>query len=142
ELRLINDYHDDATHIEALARGIERWWGEHGRGEKLLLSFHGIPERYVRAGDPYLAQCQATAHALRTRLALDESQLLVSFQSRVGREAWLQPYTDATVRALGAAGTKTLDVACPGFAVDCLETLEEIAMQNRDFFRAAGGGEL
>jgi len=142
ELRVINDYHDDAAHIEALATRIEQWWATHGRGDKLLLSFHGIPERYVRAGDPYLAQCQATARALRERLQLDDSLLLVSFQSRVGREQWLQPYTDATVRELAASGVKRLDVACPGFAVDCLETLEEIAMQNHEFFRDAGGSEL
>ena len=142
ELRIINDYHDDAGHIEALAASIERWWTTHGRGDRLLLSFHGIPERYVRAGDPYLDQCQATACALRQRLGLDETQLVVSFQSRVGREQWLQPYTDTTVRELAAAGVKRLDVACPGFAVDCLETLEEIAMQNSDFFRHAGGSEL
>lgn len=142
ELRLINDYHDDPAHIEALAQRIERWWREHGRGERLLLSFHGIPERYVRLGDPYLAQCQATARQLRERLRLNESELLVSFQSRVGRERWLEPYTDATVRRLGGEGIRRLDVACPGFAVDCLETLEEIAMQNREFFQAAGGEEL
>ncbi|MGO4504343.1 MULTISPECIES: ferrochelatase [unclassified Dyella] len=142
ELRLVNDYHDDPGHIEALARSIEQWWAAHGRGDKLLLSFHGIPERYVREGDPYFDQCQATAHALRQRLALEEPQLLVSYQSRVGRESWLHPYTDATVRELAASGIKRLDVACPGFAVDCLETLEEIAMQNRDFFVEAGGSEL
>jgi protoporphyrin/coproporphyrin ferrochelatase len=142
ELRIVNDYHDDAMHIDALARSIERWWSEHGRGEKLLLSFHGIPQRYVNAGDPYFAQCQNTARLLRERLALSESQLVVSFQSRVGREAWLQPYTDATVQQLAKDGVKRLDVACPGFAVDCLETLEEIAMQNRDFFCAAGGEML
>lgn len=142
EVRLINDYHDDPAHIDALAGRIERWWQAHGRGEKLLLSFHGIPERYVRAGDPYFAQCQATARRLRERLKLAESALLLSFQSRVGRERWLEPYTDATVRRLAADGVKRLDVACPGFAVDCLETLEEIAMQNRDFFLAAGGEAL
>lgn len=142
ELRIVNDYHDDAAHIEALAASIEQWWATHGRGDRLLLSFHGIPERYVRAGDPYLEQCQATARALRERLRLDESFLVVSFQSRVGREQWLQPYTDATVRELAKSGVKTLDVACPGFAVDCLETLEEIAMQNCEFFQEAGGSEL
>jgi protoporphyrin/coproporphyrin ferrochelatase len=142
ELRIVNDYHDDPAHIEALATSIEQWWAVNGRGERLLLSFHGIPERYVRAGDPYLDQCQATASALRQRLRLEREQLLVSFQSRVGREQWLQPYTDATVRELAASGVKRLDVACPGFAVDCLETLEEIAMQNRDFFLEAGGEEL
>jgi ferrochelatase len=142
ELRLVNDYHDDPGHIDALAASIERWWAAHGRGDRLLLSFHGIPERYVRLGDPYAGQCLTTARLLRERLGLDESQLVVSFQSRVGRERWLEPYTDATVRRLAGEGVRRLDVACPGFAVDCLETLEEIAMQNRDFFRAAGGTDL
>ncbi|BBD80864.1 ferrochelatase, protoheme ferro-lyase [Aerosticca soli] len=142
ELRTINDYHDDPAHIEALAGHIERWWQRHGRGEKLLLSFHGIPERYVRAGDPYRDQCLATARRLRERLGLAEDALVLSFQSRVGREPWLSPYTDATVRALAARGVRRLDVACPGFAVDCLETLEEIAMQNREFFLEAGGEDL
>ena len=142
ELRIVNDYHDDAGHIDALATSIESWWTTHGRGDRLLLSFHGIPERYVRLGDPYADQCQTTARLLREQLGLSEDQLIVSFQSRVGREPWLQPYTDATVRQLAADGVKKLDVACPGFAVDCLETLEEIAMQNRDFFIAAGGETL
>ena len=142
ELRLVNDYHDDDGHIEALATSIERWWAANGRGEKLLLSFHGIPERYVRLGDPYAEQCRRTAQLLRERLQLGEADMVVSFQSRVGRERWLQPYTDATVRRLAAEGVKKLDVACPGFAVDCLETLEEIAMQNRDFFTEAGGETL
>ncbi len=142
ELRLINDYHDDPAHIEALAQNIERWWTEHGRGDKLLLSFHGIPERYLRAGDPYFCQCHATARLLRERLALDPANVLLSFQSRVGRERWLHPYTDATVRELAKAGVQRLDVVSPGFAVDCLETLEEIAMQNREFFLTAGGRDL
>jgi ferrochelatase len=142
ELRTVNDYHDDPAHIDALAASLQDYWTSHGRGEKLLLSFHGIPERYVRAGDPYFCQCLATARLLRERLGLSADELVVSFQSRVGRERWLQPYTDATVRRLAAAGVRRLDVACPGFAVDCLETLEEIAMQNRDFFVAAGGETL
>lgn len=142
ELRIVNDYHNDAGHIAALAHSIERWWNTHGRGDKLLLSFHGIPQRYVDAGDPYFHQCQTTARLLRERLGLDDSQLVVSFQSRVGREPWLQPYTDVTVKRLAHEGVKRLDVACPGFSVDCLETLEEIALQNRDFFIAAGGETL
>jgi protoporphyrin/coproporphyrin ferrochelatase len=142
ELRLVNDYHDDPAHIEALAQSIERWWAAHGRGERLLLSFHGIPERYLRAGDPYFCQCHATARLLRERLHIDPALVLMSFQSRVGRERWLHPYTDVTVRELAAAGVKRLDVVSPGFAVDCLETLEEIAMQNREFFLAAGGSDL
>ncbi|MFK2877740.1 ferrochelatase [Rhodanobacter hydrolyticus] len=142
ELRLVNDYHADPGHIEALATSIESWWVQHGRGDRLLLSFHGIPERYAQLGDPYAEQCRTTTRLLRERLRLDESQLLLSFQSRVGRERWLEPYTDATVRRLAGEGVRKLDVACPGFAVDCLETLEEIAMQNRDFFAAAGGESL
>ncbi|MDE2088311.1 MAG: ferrochelatase, partial [Xanthomonadaceae bacterium] len=142
ELRIVNDYHGEPDHIDALATSIENWWDKHGRGDKLLLSFHGIPERYVRLGDPYADQCRATARLLRERLRLDESQLVLSFQSRVGRERWLEPYTDATVRRLAGEGVKRLDVACPGFAVDCLETLEEIALQNREFFVAAGGEDL
>ena len=142
ELRVINDYHDDAGHIEALARSIEQWWATHGRGDKLLLSFHGIPQRYVAAGDPYMHQCQTTTRLLRERLGLNETQLIMSFQSRVGREPWLQPYTDETVKRLAREGVKRLDVACPGFAVDCLETLEEIAMQNAEFFTEAGGEAL
>lgn len=142
ELRMVNDYHDDTGYLDALAASVRAHWAAHGRGERLLLSFHGIPERYVRAGDPYADQCQATARGLRERLGLGEDEAIVSFQSRVGREPWLQPYTDATVRRLGAEGVKRLDVISPGFAVDCLETLEEIAMQNRDFFRTAGGDDL
>ncbi len=142
ELRIVNDYHDEPAHIEALAGSIEAWWQVNGRGEKLLLSFHGIPERYLHAGDPYFCQCHATARLLRERLGLADDRLVISFQSRVGRERWLHPYTDATVRQLAAEGVRKLDVACPGFAVDCLETLEEIAMQNREFFIAAGGEDL
>ncbi|MEO7052941.1 MAG: ferrochelatase, partial [Rhodanobacter sp.] len=142
ELRIVNDYHDDPAHIEALAQSIEHWWAVNGRGDMLLLSFHGIPERYLHAGDPYFCQCQATARLLRARLRLDEAHMAVSFQSRLGRERWLHPYTDVTVRKLASDGVRKLDVACPGFAVDCLETLEEIAMQNRDFFVDAGGETL
>jgi ferrochelatase len=142
ELRLINDYHDDPAHIEALAKSIEAFWAERGRGDKLLLSFHGIPERYLRAGDPYFCQCHATARLLRERLGLEAGQILTSFQSRVGRERWLHPYTDETVKQLAKDGVARLDVVSPGFAVDCLETLEEIAMQNREFFLEAGGTDL
>jgi ferrochelatase len=142
ELRTINDYHDDANYIEALANSVRAHWQTHGRGERLLLSFHGIPERYVKSGDPYFCQCQATARLLREKLGLTDQEAIVSFQSRVGRERWLHPYTDETVRQFGAQGIKKIDVISPGFAVDCLETLEEIAMQNADFFREAGGQEL
>ena len=125
--------------LEALARSVEAHWQSHGRADRLVLSFHGIPQRYFRAGDPYFCQCQATARALRERLDLREDEVIVTFQSRVGREAWLAPYTDQVLAALPPSGVRRVQVLCPGFAVDCLETLEEIAMTNRARFLAAGG---
>ncbi|HEY4143744.1 ferrochelatase [Pinirhizobacter sp.] len=142
ELRTVNDYHDRPAYIAALADRVRAHWNQHGRGERLLLSFHGIPQRYVDAGDPYYEQCMATARLLRQALGLAGNEVITSFQSRVGRERWLHPYTDETVRELGRQGLKRVDVISPGFAVDCLETLEEIAMQNAEFFRGAGGGTL
>ena len=139
ELHFVNDYHDDAAYIAALAQSVEDFRKNHGGADALLLSFHGIPERYVRSGDPYLDQCRTTAQRLRERLGLDEDRLLVSFQSRVGREPWLQPYTDQTLQLLPGRGVRHVQVLCPGFAVDCLETLEEIAMADRELFLAAGG---
>jgi ferrochelatase len=141
-LHFVHDYHDDDAWLDAMAAQVRAHWQTHGRGERLLLSFHGIPERYVREGDPYLTQCLASAEALRQRLRLGEDEAIVCFQSRVGREPWLEPYTDETVKQLGAKGVKRIDVICPGFAVDCLETLEEIALRYRDQFLAAGGEEL
>jgi ferrochelatase len=142
ELRFINDYHDDPAHIEALARSVEKHWATHGRAERLLLSFHGIPERYVRNGDPYRAQCLATTQALRSRLGMDEETLLLSFQSRLGREPWLQPYTDKVLEGLPEHGIRSVEVLCPGFSVDCLETLEEIAITGKEEFVGAGGRDF
>ena len=142
ELRFIADYHAEPRYIEALARSVEAHWQSHGRAQRLVLSFHGIPQRYFRAGDPYFCQCQATARALRERLDLREDELTVCFQSRVGREPWLAPYTDEVLKALPRQGIGHVQVLCPGFAVDCLETLEEIALRNRDHFLAAGGEHL
>ncbi len=139
ELRFVNDYYHEHGHIEALAQSVERHWQTNGRADRLLLSFHGIPERYIRNGDPYRDQCQATTRLLRQRLDMSESELLQSFQSRLGREPWLQPYTDKTLAGLPAQGVHSVDVMCPGFAVDCLETLEEIAMEGRETFLEAGG---
>lgn len=139
ELRFVNDYHDQPAHIEALARSVEAHWAVKGRADRLMLSFHGIPQRYVRDGDPYRAQCGATADLVRARLGLSEEQLVLSFQSRVGREPWLQPYTDKTLEALPGQGVKRIDAMCPGFSIDCLETLEEIAIEGRDSFLEAGG---
>lgn len=141
-LRLLRDWHDDRAWIEAIAGRVRAHWQRHGRGERLLLSFHGIPERYAAAGDPYRDQCEAGAASIAAALGLDTTQWALAYQSRFGREPWLQPYTDATLHAWGQAGLGTVDVLCPGFAVDCLETLEEIGKENRAAFIAAGGGDL
>ena len=139
ELRTINDYHDDAGYLAALAASVTAHWAQHGRAQKLLLSFHGLPEISARKGDPYFNQCHETAFRLREALGLEEDQMQLAFQSRVGRQRWLQPYTDRTVIDLAHDGVKTLDVLCPGFAVDCLETLEEIALRYRAAFLTQGG---
>ena len=142
ELRTIADYHDDGGWLDAVAASIRRHWDLHGRGERLLFSFHGVPRRYLLAGDPYHCHCLRGAREVAARLGLEAAEWQLSFQSRVGREEWLRPYTDDTVRRLAAEGVRRLDVVSPGFAVDCLETLEEIAQQNEGFFRAAGGERL
>lgn len=139
ELRFVADFHVEPAYIEALARSVEAHWQSHGRAQRLMLSFHGIPQRYVRNGDPYEAQSRATAEALRLRLGMDESEFLVCFQSRVGREPWLMPYTDLTLEALPKQGVTSVQVICPGFSIDCLETLEEVAITNRELFEEAGG---
>lgn len=142
ELRLIGDYHDDDLWIDAVARSIHDFRQKNGVGDRLLLSFHGLPERYLHAGDPYFCQCQTSARRIAAALDLPADAWLVAFQSRVGRERWLQPYTDASIAALPAQGVRRLDVVCPGFAADCLETLEEIALRNAADFVAAGGEAL
>ncbi len=141
-MRSIVDYHAAPGYIHALATSVEKYWFTHGRGERLILSFHGIPERYVRAGDPYHEQCLTTARLLGARLGIADDEMIVCFQSRVGREAWLAPYTDATLAQLAQDGVRHAQVLCPGFAVDCLETLEEIAIQARAQFTAVGGERL
>lgn len=142
EFRFVNDYHDDAGYIDALARSVVRHWQHNGRPDQLVLSFHGIPARNIRLGDPYQAQCVVTARLLAERLQLTPDQYRVTFQSRFGRAKWLEPYTEPTLRALGAKGVKRVDVMCPGFPADCLETLEEIAMEGREAFLQAGGKEF
>ncbi len=141
-LRMIDGYHDDSGYIEALAVSVRQHWDKHGKGERLLLSFHGIPIRYFKEGDPYPKLCLQTGGLLREALGLDEQQCQISFQSRFGKEPWVEPYTDATLQAWGKQGVGNVDVMCPGFAADCLETLEEIAVENADIFAASGGGEL
>lgn len=139
QLRTIEDYHDDPGYLAALATSVQTHWAQHGRAQKLLLSFHGLPERSARAGDPYFRQCHETARRLRGVLGLDEDGMIIAFQSRVGAQKWLQPYTDEVVAALPRQGVRSIDVLCPGFAVDCLETLEEIALRYRATFLTQGG---
>lgn len=139
ELRMINHYHDNPDYIEALADSINKHWQTNTKPEKLLFSFHGMPQHYIDAGDPYFCECQKTARLVAEKLQLNKDEYLVTFQSRFGPRQWLQPYTDITLKELAANGTKHVQIVCPGFSADCLETIEEIDMQNRDFFIEAGG---
>lgn len=142
ETHFVNDYHDAQGYIDALAQSVRDDRAQHGSGDLLLMSFHGIPKKNVMRGDPYQSQCQKTARLLADALELGDDEWTLTYQSRVGREEWLSPYTDETISALGKQGLSRLDVVCPGFSADCLETLEEIEMQNAATFTAAGGGEL
>jgi ferrochelatase len=142
DLRLISDYHEEPGYIDALAASVRDHWASEGRGEHLVMSFHGLPRRYLEAGDPYFCYCHHTARLLAAALGLGEEQWSVSFQSRVGREEWLRPYTDEHLRELAEAGHSRVDIVCPGFSADCLETLEEIAQENDHYFREAGGDGL
>jgi protoporphyrin/coproporphyrin ferrochelatase len=142
ELRFVNDYHDDPGYIAALADSLRRHWAQQGRGDKLLMSFHGIPESYSRKGDPYHGQCHVTARLLAEALQLRPEEWTLGFQSRVGKAPWLRPYTDFLIEDLAEAGVRTLDVIAPGFSVDCLETLEEIQLRYGELFREKGGQAL
>lgn len=135
----IVDYHDSTGYINALADSVQRYWDENGKADCLVLSFHGVPERTIRQGDPYLQHCTKTTELLVEKLKLEPLEWRVVFQSRFGKAKWLQPYCVETLEELAEEGIKKVDVICPGFATDCLETLEEIAIQNRDIFLQAGG---
>jgi protoporphyrin/coproporphyrin ferrochelatase len=139
ELRFVNHYHDDPGYIAALAKRVTDHWMMHGRPDRLLLSFHGVPKRTLLLGDPYHCECQKTARLLTERLGLAKEQVVVTFQSRFGKAQWLQPYTEATLRELAAQGVQRVDVMCPGFTSDCLETLEEINDEARHAFLSSGG---
>lgn len=139
ELRVINQYHDHPKYIETLANSIKQQWQNKPRGELLLFSFHGIPQRYIDNGDPYYEHCQRTAQLVAEKLALNKNEWKLVFQSRFGREPWLEPYCSVTLQELPTNGIKNIDVICPGFSADCLETLEEIQMENKDLFIDAGG---
>ncbi len=138
-LHFVSEYHAEPRYIDALAQSVQDHRRSQGAARHLLMSFHGIPERFVALGDPYRTHCERTAALLAQKLDLAKEEWSVSFQSRFGRARWLQPYTIEAVAALARRGIGTLAVMCPGFAADCLETLEEIGMENRDAFLAAGG---
>ena len=141
EMRWIRDYHNESVYIEALANSVKDHWQQHGQAKKLMMSFHGVPKRYTEKGDPYEFHCHTTAQLLAEKLQLNDEQWICSFQSRFGREEWLKPYTDETLKEWASNGIDSVDVVCPAFSADCLETLEEIQVENRDYFINAGGKE-
>ena len=141
ELRMVRHYHDDPGYIEALRQSVQKHWEAHGRPEKLVMSFHGVPKRTLMLGDPYHCECHKTARLLATALGLSPQQYLVTFQSRFGKAEWLQPYTAPTLQKLAKEGVRRVDVMCPGFTSDCLETLEDIDMEVRRDFLTAGGAD-
>lgn len=142
ELRLVKHYHDHEGYINALRASIEAYWDNHGRGQKLVMSFHGTPKRTLMLGDPYFCECHKTARLVAEALGIGPEDYLVTFQSRFGKAEWLQPYTAPTVQELARQGVERIDVVCPGFTSDCLETLEEINMEVRRDFEQAGGKEF
>ena len=142
ELRVVKHYHDDAGYIGALARRVDDHWMTHGRPERLVLSFHGVPQRTLALGDPYHCECLKTGRLLAERLKLRDGFVAVTFQSRFGKAEWLKPYTEPTVVDLARSGVRRVDVFCPGFTADCLETLEEIDQEVRAAFLEAGGTEF
>jgi ferrochelatase len=140
-LRTIKNFHDDPGYIKALANNINEYWMKNGRPEKLVMSFHGLPQFSLDKGDPYHCECHKTGRLLAQELGLKPEQYFLSFQSRFGKAEWLKPYTTVTLKELGKKKTKRVDVVCPGFVADCLETLEEIAQEGKEDFQHAGGGE-
>jgi len=141
-LRFVDAFHDDVGYVKALAQNVNDYWMKHGRPDRLVMSFHGVPRRTLELGDPYHCHCQKTARLLAQELGLASDQWSLAFQSRFGKAEWLKPYTAEVLASLGAAKVRRVDVVCPGFVSDCLETLEEIGMEVRDTFVKAGGGEF
>ncbi len=139
ELRFITQYHTHPAYIAAIAQSIQSHWETHDRVDLLMFSYHGVPKRYLTQGDPYHCQCHATSRLIAEHLGLAADEYKTTFQSRFGREEWLTPYTDKTLMALPDSGTRTVQIICPGFSSDCLETIEEVCVENRDYFMEAGG---
>ncbi|EKN3595066.1 ferrochelatase [Yersinia enterocolitica] len=138
-ISFIRDYAEHPAYISALKQSVENSFAQHGKPDRLVLSFHGIPKRYAQLGDDYPQRCEDTSRALRAEIALPAEQIMMTYQSRFGREPWLTPYTDETLKSLPSQGVKHIQLICPGFSADCLETLEEIKEQNREIFLHAGG---
>jgi protoporphyrin/coproporphyrin ferrochelatase len=139
DFAFISDYHEFDAYISVVAESVKAVWAEHGKHELLVMSFHGLPELLTKLGDPYFHQCQRTAALIAAKLGLEKNAWRLVFQSRFGKAEWLKPYCADTLAALPSEGIHSVDIICPGFAVDCLETLEEIAMENKDVFLEAGG---
>ncbi|UAA38410.1 ferrochelatase [Paraneptunicella aestuarii] len=139
DFRFISHYHDDERYIQAIANSIEAHQKQNGKPDKLIFSYHGIPLRYLKNGDPYHCECHKTTRLVAEKLGLSKDQYMTTFQSRFGREEWLRPYTDETLKSLPAQGVKSVQMICPGFSADCLETIEEIGVENRGYFMQAGG---
>ncbi|MBU3023590.1 ferrochelatase [Aestuariibacter sp. A3R04] len=139
ELRFITHYHDNPAYITALANSVREHWAKEGRADKLIMSYHGIPKRYLTNGDPYHCECYKTSRLVGEALGLSADEYMTTFQSRFGREEWLKPYTDETLKGLPGQGVRSVQVMCPGFSADCLETIEEIGEENREYFIEAGG---
>ncbi len=139
EFRFINHYHDHPAYIQALAERVRAHWAKHGQADRLVMSFHGVPERTLHLGDPYHCECYKTARLLGEALGLNKAQYMVTFQSRFGKAKWLEPYTEPTLIALAKEGIKRVDLICPGFTSDCLETLEEISQEAQEAYLHAGG---
>ena len=142
ELRWLGQYHDDAQYIDALASSVQAHWQQHERGETLLMSFHGLPARYVEQGDPYFCHCQKTARLLAEALQLGNDDWQISFQSQFGKAQWVGPSTTSTLERMADSGARRVDVICPGFSADCIETLDEIEVENAHAFCSAGGERL
>ena len=142
DITIYKNYYQRPDYINALTQSIQDHWAKHSCAEKLLFSFHGIPKRCVEKGDPYEQHCRYTALAVAQQLSLEDTQWAVSFQSRLGKAEWLQPYTDQLLQSMASDGVKSVDVICPAFSVDCLETIEEIDIENRELFIAAGGSSF
>ncbi|WP_251360009.1 ferrochelatase [Kangiella sp. TOML190] len=141
ELSYVNGYHNHPLYIKGLVDSVKAYWQEHGQAKKLLFSYHGVPERFSKKGDPYEAQCHETTRLVVEQLGLEQDQYQIAFQSRFGREEWVKPYTEATLQDWGKAGLESVQIISPAFASDCLETLEELAIQNKEVFVETGGGD-